>query len=580
MEIASHAYPEPPARPDRLGPLEREAALDRLAAETFDLVIIGAGVVGAGAALDAATRGLSVAMIEQRDYASGTSSRSSKLIHGGLRYLEQLNFRLVMEALQERGLLLDKLAPHLIRPISFLYPLTHRVWERLYVGTGIMLYDLLAATGDNPLPRHRHLGKRRALEIMPGLDPSVLVGAIQYYDAQVDDARHTMILARTAAGHGAVMAPSVRATGLARGGNRVVGVEAHCLETGRRFTIRGHATLNATGVWTDSIQEMAGKPTLRVTASKGIHLVVPRDRIAGESGLITKTRTSVLFLIPWGDYWIIGTTDTPWALDLAHPAASRSDIDYLLSQANRVLAKSLTHADVTGVFAGLRPLLSGESDSTSKLSREHSVEINAPGLATVAGGKYTTYRPMAADAVDHVVPMIPGKVADSRTEDVLLLGADRYREVAARAGTLATAAGIPLAAVDHLISRYGSLTEEIVDAIAADPRLAEPLPGAPEYLKAEVWYAAAAEGALHLDDVLTRRTRISIETQDRGLEAAVPTAEIMGTVLGWDDAAVERELAHYRARVEAEIESQRMPDDQTADAARLGAPDVRTSGRV
>ena len=226
--------------------------------ETFDLVIIGAGVVGAGAALDAATRGMSVAMIEQRDYASGTSSRSSKLIHGGLRYLEQLNFRLVMEALRERGLLINKTAPHLIRPLSFLYPLTHRVWERLYVGAGILMYDLLAATGDNPLPRHRHMTKRTALETMPSLDPSTLVGAIQYYDAQVDDARHTMVLARTAAGHGAVTASSVRATGIVREGDRVVGVEARDLETGRDFVVKGRATLNATGVWTDSIQDMVG----------------------------------------------------------------------------------------------------------------------------------------------------------------------------------------------------------------------------------------------------------------------------------------------------------------------------------
>lgn len=550
-----------------------------MADDSFDLVIIGGGVVGTGAALDAATRGLSVALIEQRDYAAGTSSRSSKLIHGGLRYLEHLDFRLVFEALKERGLLLEKLAPHLTRPVPFLYPLTHRVWERAYVGAGILLYDLLAARGGNPLPRHRHLSKRKTLQVMPSLNPDILVGAIQYYDASLDDARHTMVVARTAAAHGAVTVSSVRAVGLAKDGERVTGVHAECLETGRSLLIRGSAVLNATGVWTDSIQDMAGRSTVRVTASKGIHLVIPRNRVEGTSGLITRTPTSVLFLIPWGAHWIIGTTDTPWNLDLAHPAASQRDIDYLLEQANRVLRSPLSAVDVEGVYAGLRPLLSGESDSTSKLSREHTVDVTVPGLVTVAGGKYTTYRVMAADAVDAIAPFVSRRLEPSRTEDVPLLGAEGLADSTQRAAEVAAEAGIPRAAVEHLVGRYGSIADDLMAAISEDPRLGEPLPGAPDYLMVEVWYAAAAEGALHLDDVLTRRTRISIETWDRGMEASVAVAAVMADVLGWDPATVQRELAHYSSRVAAERESQRMPDDHTADAARLGAPDVRTGGR-
>jgi len=578
--------PEHPAAPpadapilgsDRLGPAERAASLERLASDTFDVAIVGGGVTGCGAALDAASRGLHVALVEQRDWAAGTSSRSSKLIHGGLRYLEQLDFPLVREALREQTLLVQRICPHLVQPVPFLFPLTHPVWERLYVGAGVWLYDHLG--GDRALPRHRHLTRRGALARFPGLRPDAVRGAIVYYDGQVDDARHTLALARTAARHGARVASSVRATGFLDAGGRLAAVEARCLETGRELTVRARRIVNATGVWTDQVQALAGRGRLRVRASKGVHLVVPRDRIASDVGMILRTDKSVLFVIPWKHHWILGTTDTDWQLDLAHPAASRADVDYLLETVNRVLVRPLSHADIQGVYAGLRPLLHGESDATSQLSREHAVSESDSGLITVAGGKYTTYRVMAKDAIDRAVAGLPQRVPESCTDRLMLVGAAGWAATWNRREQLAARAGLHPHQMEHLLRRHGSAVETLLAILRERPDLARPLPGAPEYLRAEAHYAATHEGALHLDDVLTRRTRISVETFDRGLEAAPDVADLMGEVLGWDAATREREITHYRARVEAERESQQQPDDQTADAARLGAPDVRTAGQ-
>ena len=563
----------------KLSPEQRSAALDRMADERFDVVVIGAGVTGVGCALDAASRGLSVAVLEQRDIASGTSSRSSKLIHGGLRYLERLDYKLVREALIERGRLLSDLAPHLVKPVSFLYPLRHRIWERAYVGTGVMLYDLLAAQGDNPLPRHRHLSHRTMLEVFPAIDADRFVGALQYWDAEADDARFTLAVARTALAYGAAIAPSLRAVGFFRqGGHRVEGVEAIDLESGRELTIRSRAVINATGVWTDQVESLVGDRGRNVTASKGIHLVVPRNRIDSTCGLITKTERSVLFIIPFGGHWLIGTTDTPWDLDLAHPAASRSDIDYLLGHANAVLADPLDHDDVTGVYAGLRPLVTGDAASTAKLSREHAITHPAPGLVTIAGGKWTTYRVMAEDTVDTVASGFAAAVPSSSTATIPLQGSAGYQQMWEARRRVAADSGLSVPQIERLLGRYGSDVADLLELVRERPELGSPLRGAEQYLAVEVHYAASHEGALHLSDVLTRRTRISIEVPDRGLQAAEASVELLAPILGWDDAAVKRELAHYRARVAAERESQTMPDDHTADAARLGAPDVRTLG--
>jgi glycerol-3-phosphate dehydrogenase len=558
-----------------LSPAGRREAIAAMAENELDVLVVGGGVVGAGSALDAVTRGLTTAIVEARDWASGTSSRSSKLIHGGLRYLEMLDFGLVREALRERGLLLDRIAPHLVKPVPFLYPLQHRVWERGYAGAGVALYDAMAYTSGTAhgLRHHRHLTRRQALREAPGLRKEALTGAIQYWDAQVDDARHTLTVVRTAVAYGALAANRATVTGFLRQGERVTGARVTDLESGEEFEVRAKQVINATGVWTDDTQGMADtRGQFHVRASKGIHLVVPRDRLPSSTGLILRTEKSVLFVIPWGRHWIIGTTDTDWTLAKDHPAASARDIDYLLEHVNSVLNSPLTREDVEGVYAGLRPLLSGEEESTSKLSREHVVGHPVPGLVVVAGGKYTTYRVMAADAVDEAVRSLDARVPDSCTAELPLVGADGYRPLWNQRRALASAYGIHVARVEHLLNRYGACVHELLSMLRADPALAAPLPGADDYLAVEARYAVTHEGALHLEDVLTRRTRISIEAWDRGAAAAPEVADLMAALLGWTDEVKKREVDRYLARVAAERESQTKPDDDSAEAARLEAP--------
>jgi glycerol-3-phosphate dehydrogenase len=558
----------------RLGRDERAAAWRRLATDQHDVLVVGGGVTGAGVALDAATRGLRVALVEARDFASGTSSRSSKLFHGGLRYLEQLNFGLVREALHERDLMLTRIAPHLVKPVSFLYPLTHRVWERPYVGAGLLLYDTIG--GGRTMPRHRHLSRTGARKLAPGLKPSALTGAVQYYDAQADDARHTLAVARTAAEYDAAVLSSAEVVGFLRAGERVVGARVRDVETGAEVEVRASVVVNATGVWTDTLQTMAGgRGRFHVRASKGVHIVVPRDRINSETGLILRTETSVLFVIPWTTHWIVGTTDTDWNLDLAHPAASRADVDYLLDRVNAVLTTPLTHDDIQGVYAGLRPLLAGESEQTSQLSREHAVARPQPGLVAVAGGKYTTYRVMAADAVDLARADLPRPIPDSPTARVPLVGAEGYHAMVNQVLRLAEQHRLPAWQLERLLHRYGTLVTDVLALAEHDRRLLEPLHETAEYLGVEALYGATDEAALHLDDLLARRMRMSIETPDRGVAVARPVAELVAPVLGWDAGRVDSEVAAYEARVAAERESQRQADDLAADAARVAAPDTR-----
>jgi glycerol-3-phosphate dehydrogenase len=564
-------------RSNKLGPEERAAAIQALKSKELDILVVGGGIVGTGSALDAVTRGLSVGMVEARDWASGTSSRSSKLVHGGIRYLEQLDFRLVREALIERGLLLQRLAPHLVKPVRFLYPLTKGFFERCYIGAGMLLYDIFSYTGGRPpgVPHHRHLSKRQIAASAPSLAKDAFTGGITYYDAQVDDARYVSSLARTASFYGAHVASRVRVEGFLKVGQRVVGVQAHDLETGERFEIKAKQVVNATGVWTDDTQAMVGeRGQFKVRASKGVHLVVPRDRFQSKIGLLLRTEKSVLFVIPWGRHWLIGTTDTDWNLDKAHPAATAADIDYILEHVNTVLAVPLTRDDVEGVYAGLRPLLAGESDQTSKLSREHLVAHAVPGLVVVAGGKWTTYRIMAQDAVDEAVAALDGKVPPSTTAEIPLLGAEGYQAAWNKRGKIARAFGVHKVRVEHLLNRYGVLTDELLDMIRERPELADPLPGADDYIGAEVLYAATHEGALHLEDVLARRTRISIEAWDRGVSAAPVAAALMAEALGWDDARRDNEVNNYLKRVAAERASQEQPNDESADRVRLEAPDI------
>jgi glycerol-3-phosphate dehydrogenase len=386
---------------------------------------------------------------------------------------------------------------------------------------------------------------------------------------------------------------SARATEFLRSAREVTGARVQDIESrdvaGRAnsaidesFDVSAGVVIAATGVWSDDVADMlslAGgtyRPGLRVRASKGVHLVVPRGAITGDAGLILRTEKSVLFVIPWGGHWIIGTTDTDWQLDRAHPAASAKDIEYLLEQVNGVLSRPLSTSDIQGVYAGLRPLLKGEDDATSKLSRKHAVIEPILGLMLVAGGKLTTYRTMAADVVDHAVRRLgTGAPRRSHTDQLPLLGADGYRRLWADRVELALRHHVSVGVAEHLLERYGSLAVDVLSLIADSPQLARPVEGAPGYIAAEIAYAASAEAALHLDDVLARRTRISFETTHRGTDSAAHAAAIMGDVLGWDDARQAREVEHYLARVEAERESQRMPDDTTADAARLNAPELR-----
>ncbi|WP_026925382.1 glycerol-3-phosphate dehydrogenase/oxidase [Glycomyces arizonensis] len=566
----------PRSRRGRLSPERRRSDLERLRTEPFDVLVIGGGATGAGAAVDAASRGLRTALVEARDLASGTSSRSSKLVHGGLRYLEQLELPLVHEALTERGLLAGRLAPHLVRPVPFLLPLKD-VWERLYYGAGVAAYDVLATAlgSERNMPWHRHLGRAAARRAFPDLAEDVR-GAIRYYDGQVDDARLVVTLARTAASLGAAVVPSAEAVGFLRDGGRLTGVEVMDVESGERHRVRASTVISAAGVWSDELARMLPERTgMAVQASKGVHLVLPRSAIDGDAGIITRTKWSVLFVIPWNRHWIIGTTDTDWDLDLAHPAASAADVAYLLQQASDILRTRLDVGMVEGVYAGLRPLLRGETEETSKLSRTHAVVEPEPGLCFVAGGKLTTYRVMAKDAVDRAARRLGPDVPESGTHLLPLLGADGFAAYWERREALARRYKAPIAVVEHLLRRYGNLAPQVLRLAAEQPQLARPLPDTEEYLRAEVVFAARTEGALHLDDVLARRLRLSIETADRGTRAAMDAAALAGEVLGWSEEHRAREVEAYLRRVEAERRSQRQPDDDAAEAARLAATEIR-----
>ena len=519
---------QPLMSPGALDPTSRRRALDALGSGDLDLLVVGGGITGAGAALDAATRGLRVGLVEARDLAAGTSSASSKLIHGGLRYLEMGDIGLVREALRERELLLTRIAPHLVSPVPFLWPLRGRGWERAYLGAGLVLYDSLG--GARSVPRHRHLTRRGALAAAPALRPDVLVGAVQFHDALEDDARMVAVVGRTAAAHGAHIATRVRVTGF-RGPGEVEAVDE---ETGVGLVLRARHVAGAAGVWTDRLRELAGgRSSRRIVPSKGIHVFVPRERIPMETGLLARTEKSVLFVIPWQGGWLIGDTDTPWRHGPDRPVATGADVDYLLAKTNALLVTPLRREDVHGVTAGLRPLVADAARSdTTRISRKHVVESPAPGLTTIAGGKYTTYRVMAADLIDAASRAL-GSAAPSVTRDVPLLD---------RAG-------------------------ELRELIAARPELGEPLEGGGGHLRAEVVHACTHEGALHLEDVLERRTRLALTAADRGLEAAAPAAALMAGALDRDPEWARREVDAWQARVAAGRAAEAERDDDRAVAA-------------
>ena len=538
----------------QLGPNQREAAISQLGTEQFDILVIGGGVNGVGAALDAASRGLKVALIEAQDIASGTSSRSSKLIHGGLRYLEQYDFKLVREALHERELMVSTLCPHLVKPVGFLFPLTEKFKERTYVGAGLALYDALRGF-QRALPWHKHLSQRQINEIAPSLRHDIVTGAIKYFDAQVDDARHTMSVARTAARHGAIIATQVSAESLIREGKRVVGVNALDLESGKKIAIKASATIMCAGVWSDQLHELFDlTPGYNVTMSKGAHIVVPGSAIKSDAGIILKTPVSVLFIIPWGDKWIVGTTDTPYIGDRAEPLASKEDVQYIVDQANRVLEPKLRADEIIGVYAGLRPLVANnKSATTTKLSREHTVDRPAAGFVSIAGGKYTTYRVMAKDVVDRAVIELRRLTQESVTEKLPLIGADGYFALEQQKERIAQDSGLDVETVTHLLNRHGALISEILELIEEQPKLATKLDVALPYIEAEIVYAASHEGARSVDDVISRRTRLSFEAVNHGVHLADEVAALIAPVLGWSAKERKESIAQYVELVEREI---------------------------
>ena len=534
-----------------LSPSTRVDAMLALKNDEFDILVIGGGINGAGIALDAASRGLKVALVEMSDFAGGTSSKSSKLIHGGLRYLEQYDFKLVREALQERELMVTTLAPHLVKPVSFLYPLHEKFKERTYVGAGMALYDALRGF-KRALPWHKHISQKELSEVAPSLRLDLITGGYQYFDAQVDDARHTMMIARTAAKYGAIITTRTSCKSLIREGRKVQGAVIVDTESGEEIAVKAKSTIMAAGVWTDSLYDSFGiKPGYRVRMSKGAHIVVPGSAIKSNTGVIIKTELSVLFIIPWGDKWIVGTTDTDYNDDPAAPLATREDVNYILAQANRVLEPKLDKSQVIGVFAGLRPLVSSDPDSaTTELSREHVVDHPVPGFVTIAGGKYTTYRVMSEDAVDSAVSDLMRIVPDSCTEGLAIIGADGYSVLLNKADDLASDYGVSSSAILHLLERYGSLFHEVLEPAILDKNWSKPIVESLPYLRAEILYAVTHEGARSIDDVLSRRTRISFEASDQGTSAVEEVGEIISKVLGWNKTQTQASIDEYLAIVE------------------------------
>lgn len=555
--------------PTALGPRQRAAALRRFRESSpqrpLDVLVVGGGVVGCGSALDAAGRGLAVGLVEAGDLAVGTSSRSSRLAHGGLRYLEHGEFALVHEALTERGLLLERLAPHLVRPIPFLLPVTGGV-QRSYLGAGVALYDLLSRVGayGGAMPRPRTLSRAAVHGLAPGLRDDATEGAVRFHDAQIDDARHVVALARTASSLGAAVGTGVRVVDLVRGApldgragetgrdvsasTPAVGVRGAVVrdeDTGEQFVVHARVVLSATGVWTDDLVAMAsGHPSSgSVRRSKGVHLVVPRRAFRSTTAVIARTPHSVLFLLPWSEHWLIGTTDTDDAGPRESPGVALEDVEYLLGQANRWLARPLAFDDVVGVYAGLRPLLSAGQGETTELSREHAVLKPVPGFVAIAGGKYTTYRVMAADAIDAVAAQLPQDAPDCPTATIPMVGAEGYREQWAGRVRRARSAGLDVVAVERLLRRHGDRTEQVLDLIAAQPSLAGLLHPDGRVIRAEAVVAVRDEAARSLADILVRRTRLSVQTRDRALSCARDTAELVAPILGWDAERIDAEIA-------------------------------------
>ena len=535
-----------------LNPDQRNSDIEELRSKEFDILVIGGGVVGSGIALDAAARGLQVALVESEDFASGTSSRSSKLIHGGLRYLEQFDFKLVREALHEREMMITEQAPHLVKPLSFVYPLHKKYIDRIYVGAGLMLYDLLRGKL-RAVPWHKHISFGEMRTEARSLNPEIVTGGLVYYDAQVDDARHTLMVARTAKDFGAHIVTGATVTQITRTPERVTGVVLTV--DGHSINVKSKVVIAAAGIWNEELYRQFGiKPGYKIKMSKGAHIILPKDAIDAKTGIIIKTSLSVLFIIPWGNEWLLGTTDTDYTEARESPLADGSDVDYIINEANKVLLPKIRREQILSVYAGLRPLVSPSKDSsTTKISREHTVDHPVKGFVSIAGGKYTTYRVMAADAVDAAVKDLDGKVAKSSTKSIPIIGAVGYKNLMKQIAALAQSYSLSTICVERMLNRYGSLISDIFQMISKDPSLAaEILPGS-GYIKAEVLYAASHEGARTLVDILARRLRFAMENADHGLSVATELAELVAPTLGWDAADIVRQVADFERYIAKEM---------------------------
>jgi glycerol-3-phosphate dehydrogenase len=541
----------------------RRAAVAALERETFDVLVVGGGIVGCGVLLDALSRGLRAALVEQDDVAAGTSSRSSRLIHGGLRYLEQFRFGLVFEALAERSRLL-RLAPHLVRLEPLLFPIYG--WpavHRAFYGSGLLLYDVLGSRREGGFARH--LGRDEVLAWTPPLHRDGLRGGIVYHDGVEDDARYTLAVLRTALGRGGTAATRVRAISIVEREGKVAGVRARDILDERDLEIRASAVVDATGVWAAQPDTPLGRGA-RVLPSKGAHLVVRRDRIPSRTGLTIRVPGKILFLVPWPGYWLIGTTDDAWAGPAERPAATPADVDELLNAVNRTLDVGLTRGDVVGTYAGLRPLaVKGASGSTVKASREHRVTVEPNGLVRITGGKYTTYRVMARDTIDAVLGT-QARRRPSATAELSLVGALPREQLDALASRLASTSGLDQAVAVRLVDRHGSEAEAVV-ALGRQQGLLAPLAPDVANLEAEVAWAARNELALSVDDVLARRTRLAQERPDRGAAFAARVAAILGAELGWSSQRQAGETSAFLASAHREFD---VPP--ASEAAPVGQP--------
>lgn len=527
----------------------RSRAVGRLVDETFDVVIVGGGIVGAGALLDAVSRGLRAALVEADDIAAGTSSRSSRLIHGGLRYLEQFHLPLVREALAERRRLLQ-LAPHLVSLEPLLFPIYGMPYlTKAFYDAGLTLYDVLGARHDGGW--HRRLDRKAALAMAPSLHQEGLRGGLLYHDGMEDDARYTLAVLRTALATEAspVAVTRIRATGLRTDPayGTVSALQARDELTGTDLEIRARAVVDATGVWAADDAHPFASPSMRILPSRGAHLVVARDRIPATAGLTIRVPGKIVFLVPWPDFWLVGTTDAPFEGPPARPTADGWEVDKLLSTVNATLDVGLTRDDIVGTFAGLRPLIAPSGGSTVKASREHRVTVESNGVVRIGGGKYTTYRVMARDVIDAALGREAAAKRPSATADHHLIGAAERPALDRLAAELATVDGVATAhpaAAARLVARHGTQAPALV-ALGAELDLLRPLvPGRP-FLEAEVAWAMRHELALSLDDVLSRRLRLSPEMADRGAAVAPRVARIMGSAMGWGESRQALEVESY-----------------------------------